>query len=284
MLQNILNRFNDQVSYYEIKEDENEEDEKREDKTLYEKYVVKGVGDIANTSKIEEHILDTIYFDARNKDDYLVQFEGKDTFLKALMMKLLDKMYLVDKELFEIRNKLAIEIDNYIVSKKKKSNIMNYLLSDKSVDSYLASDVRQYITLYFNMIVIILDQKGVILEASLDVDEINNDTNMIVLVNRGDKFEMLSSNGKEMNVKNFEYLLEKLSGWNKDCGELVLSLYGKKPNDILFKKVSIMDMRNICEKYMINLTKKSDRTLKNIKKNKKELYIDLKHYFGCVKK
>jgi hypothetical protein len=281
-LQDILNKFNDQVNYYEIEEDDSDHERKECNKTLYEKYVIKSIGDIANTNKIAEQILDTIYFDIRNRNDYLVKFEGKDTYLKALMMKLLNKMYVVDKELFEIRNKLGIEIDNYIVSKKKKSNIMNYLLSDKSLDAYSAHETRKYIALYFNTIVIIVDQKGVILEASLEVDEMNEDTDIVILVNTGNKFEMLSSD-KEYNITDFNYLLEKLLSWNKDGGELILSLYNKKPNDLLLKKISIMDMRNICEKYMINLTKKSDRTLKNIKKNKKELYMDLKHYFGCKK-
>ena len=244
--------------------------------SIYDRYIINISNTSLSTDSISIMLSKTINID---KDLYQCSLEKQDSFIRAILLFLADKHNITDHELFDIRRKLSIEIDNYVVKKSQKSKISDYLLSTNNVDKYEAYNVRKYISQYFDLITVIFDDRGSILEYYSTVNELTEDTPVLLLKYSilECKYYMIFSKKDKLKYEQLENLFNKLIKWNPLEGELILGLYNKKDMMKCISKIPITSIRDICSRYKITLIKPSDKSDKSVKKNKKELYEDLKY-------
>lgn len=245
--------------------------------SIYDRYIINISNTSLSTDSISIMLSETINI---NKDLYQCSLEKQDSFIRAVFLLLADKYNITDHELFDIRRKLSIDIDNYVIKKSQKSKISDYLLSTNNVDKYEAYNVRKYISQYFNLITVIFDDRGSILEYYSTVDELTEDTPVLLLKYSilECKYYIISSKTGKLRYEQLENLFNKLIKWNPLEGELILGLYNKKDMMKCLSKIPITSIRDICSRYKITLIKPSDKNDKSVKKNKKELYEDLKYF------
>jgi hypothetical protein len=255
-------------------ESESESKSKSKSKSIYDIY-------INNNNSLSTDFLSTMLNERININEelYRCSLENNDSFIRACLILLANKYNITDIEMFDIRRKLAIEIDSYDVKKSQKSKIYDYLLSSKSVDIYEGINVRKYISLYFDLIVVIFDNKGSILEYYSNVNELTEESLILLLEysEKEKKYYMILSRKDKLKYKRLDNLFNKLIKWNTSEGELILGLYHKKDMKKCLSKITVTELREICKRYNITLIKKSDKSDKSVKKNKKELYEDLQN-------
>lgn len=248
---------------------------------LYDRYITCKSSKMLETSKVSEMLKYTIGYE---KDDlYLSNMDKKDSYIRALLMVVTKKFHLTDQELFDIRRKMAVDIDDYDIKKSLKERCSDYLLSNSNIDHYKGDQVRKYIAMYFDIIVVVFDHRGSILEYYHNIEEFTEETKVILLQLTPSEniYNLIRS---ETGLPTFTYeqmdvLFEKLVEWEEVEGQMLSGFYAKQDMAKCMNKITISRMREICSVYKINLVKPSDKTNKSIKKNKKELFQDLEHYF-----
>lgn len=271
-LNNILKICPEQKSYHLSEQEVNIS----EIESIYDRYIINTTNTALSTDSISIMLSETINID---EELYRCSLEKYDSFIRATLLLLADKHKITDHELFDIRRKLAIEIDDYDVKKSKKSKISDYLLSSQDVDRYEAESVRKYISLYFDLITVVFDHRGSILEYYSTVNELTEDTPVLLLEYSAieGKYYMISSARGKLRYEQLDNLFERLVEWNSSEGELIAGLYHKKDMAKCLSKITVTDLREICSRYKITLIKPSERSNKSVKKSKKELYEDLQH-------
>lgn len=247
-----------------------------ETESIYDRYIINTTNTPLSTDSISIMLSETINID---EELYRCSLEKHDSFIRATLLLLADKHKITDHELFDIRRKLAIEIDDHDVKKSQKSKIYDYLLSSQDVDRYEAHIVRKYISLYFDLITVVFDHRGSILEYYSTVNELTEETPVLLLeysITDG-KYYMISSKIGKLKYEQLDNLFETLVEWNPSEGELIAGLYHKKDMAKCLSKITVTALREICSRYKITLIKPSEKSSKSVKKNKKELYEDLQH-------
>lgn len=252
-----------------------------DEESIYDKYIINTP---LTTSNISVMLNETINIDSEERL-YRCSLEEHDSFIRAALLILADKHNITEHELFDIRRKLAIEIDDYDVKKSQKSKISEYLLSSQNIDRYEAHIVRRYISLYFDLITVIFDDRGSILEYYSSVNELTEETPVLLLEYSPTerKYYMISTESKKLKYEDLDNLFERLVEWNPSEGELLMGLYHKKDMAKCLSKITVTALREICSNYKITLIKPSERSSKSVKKNKKELYEDLQHILKKIK-
>lgn len=246
--------------------------------SIYDRYIINTVDLGLTTSSISLMLNETINIE-NDRSLYRCSLEEKDSFIRATLLLLADKHKITELEMFDIRRKMAIEIDGHDVKKSKKSKIVDYLLSSKDVDRYDAQIVRKYISLYFDLITVIFDNRGSILEYHYNINELTEKTPVLLLEYspKDSKYYIISGESEKLRYEELDNLFEILSKWNSTEGELLLGLYNKKDMIKCLSKITVTVLREICSRYKITLIKPSERSSKSVKKSKTELYEDLQH-------
>lgn len=249
-----------------------------EAESIYDRYIINMVDTALTTSSISFMLNEIINIES-NKTLYRCSLEEKDSFIRGTLLLLADKHKITEHEMFDIRRKLAIEIDDHDVKKSQKSKISDYLLSSQDVDKYDAHIVRKYISLYFDLITVIFDHRGSILEYHSNINELTEETSVLLLEYspKEGKYYIISEESEKLRYEELDNLFESLVEWNSTEGELLLGLYHKKDMAKCLSKITVTKLREICSRYKITLIKPSERSNKSVKKSKKELYEDLQH-------
>ena len=283
-LKNILKVCPEQKSYQLLSSSTKKSLQSRDEKeSIYDRYIVNMSSTPLTTSSISFMLSETINVD-RDVSLYRCCLEDNDSFIRAALLLLVDKHKITEHELFDIRRKLAIEIDSHDVKKSQKSKISDYLLSSQNVDKYEGQQVRRYISLFFDLITVIFDHRGSILEYHSTVNELTEETPVLLLeyFPAKGKYYMISSSEYKFKYEMLDNLFESLVEWNSVEGELLLGLYHKRDMLKHLSKITVTALRDICSRYKISLIKPSERSNKSIKKSKKELYEDLQHVLKKV--
>lgn len=254
---------------------------KSRSETLYDRYITYKSSKMLETTKVSEMLKHTIGYE---KDDlYLSTMDKRDSYIRALLMVVAKKFHLTDQELFDIRRNMAVDIDDYDVKKNLKERCSDYLLSSSNVDHYKGDQVRRYIAMYFDVIVLVFDKRGSVLEYYHNVEEFTEETQVILLqlTPSENRYDLIRS---ETTLPTFTYekmdvLFEKLVEWEEVEGQMLSGFYAKQDMAKCMSKITVSRMREICSVYKISLVKPSEKTNKSIKKSKKELFQDLEHYF-----
>lgn len=279
-LKNILDVCPEQKVYILEDRKKDRENNKIKDESIYDRYIVNKSNSCLRTDSISLMLNETINIsDETNDKLFRCSLEDHDSFIRAVLLLLADKHKITEHEMFDIRRKLAIEIDNYEVKRSQKSKISDYLLSSQNIDRYEAQNVRKYISLYFDLITVVFDTRGSILEYYSTVNELTEETPVLLLeyCPKEGKYYMISSDNGKLKYEDLDNLFETLVEWNESEGELLMGLYNRKDMTKTLSKITITSLREVCSRYKITLIKPSERTNKSVKKSKKELYEDLQH-------
>lgn len=237
--------------------------------SLYQKYILENEPMESNSvsDKLQEIIaLPNLYLYSTKKD----------SFLKSILLLAANKYSMTDQELVECKKKLAMEMDEFTLKRGEKTKGFDMLLQGVDLDKYECSIVRKYCAQYFDLIILVFDKEGSLLEF-YSSDESGTEESKVAIFQYDGQYHLVRKEEDEecLLYGELDHTFEEILEWKDSEGALLYGLYNGKDVRSILTKVTVTELRIIAERYGLSLIKPSERSTKQIKKSKTDLYEDL---------